>query len=226
MRQDLYNKYLSRPRYNRYLVATGNDKKRAERLYTGNLRLSQAFHPLLTQFEVVLRNGINNELTALFGDPEWIINQKAGFMSDLSLGSGRFFLRGQVQGVETKIRNRHRPVTSGLVISDLMFGFWTSLYLAHHYMLVGGRPIQVFPHKPAVEDRASIFSRLESIRLFRNRINHCEPICFNSNHIDCTEPQAIRDAIFDLVSWIEPDLVPFFEGLDNTQSKINQILAI
>lgn len=226
MRLDLYNKYLSRPRYNRYLVATGNDKGRAEKLYNGNLRLSQAFHPLLSQFEVVLRNGINNVLTGYFGDPDWIINQKAVFMSDISLKPGKYFMRGSVQSAENKLNKTGTPLTSGRIISDLMFGFWTGFYFTAHYRLVGGRPIQVFTHKPAIEDKTTIYTKLNNIREFRNRINHCEPICFNGNHIDCSYPQDVRDRIFDLISWIEPDLVPFFTKIDNTQSKINQIMSI
>lgn len=58
MKSDLRYKYLSRPRYNRYLIATGNDISRAKRLYNANIRLAQAFHPAITQFEVVLRNSL------------------------------------------------------------------------------------------------------------------------------------------------------------------------
>jgi hypothetical protein len=54
MKIELRGKYLSRPRYNRYLKATANNKDRAKRLYNANIRLAQAFHPLLSQFEVVL----------------------------------------------------------------------------------------------------------------------------------------------------------------------------
>lgn len=77
------NKYLSRPRFNRYLNAVGNDNKRAKKLYLANIRLAQAFHPIISQFEVVLRNCINNNLAAHFTDIDWIINQKTGFMSHL-----------------------------------------------------------------------------------------------------------------------------------------------
>ena len=76
MRNELRNKYLSKPRYNRYLNATGNDKNRANRLYNANIRLAQATHPILTQFEVVLRNSLNLQLSSYFVDNDWIINQK------------------------------------------------------------------------------------------------------------------------------------------------------
>lgn len=226
MKQELYYKYLSRPRYNRYLIATGNNKKRAAKLYNGNLRLSQAFHPFLSQFEVILRNSVNTVLTTFFGDPDWIINQKTGFMNDPSLRVGHYFLKNSVQKTENRLTRAGTPITSGKIISDQMFGFWTSFYTPAHYSLVRGRPIQVFTHKPPVENRASIFNKLEDIREFRNRINHCEPICFDVHRIDCTYPLDVRNKILDLVEWIEPDLIPFFQSIDNIESKANKILSI
>jgi len=87
----LRNKYLSRPRFNRYLNAVGNDNKRAKKRYSANIRLAQAFHPIISQFEVILRNCINNNLVAYFADIDWIINQKSGFMSHNSLSTSHYF---------------------------------------------------------------------------------------------------------------------------------------
>lgn len=124
MRQELRNKYLSRPRYNRYLSATGNDKNRAKRLYNGNIRLTQAIHPLLTQFEVVLRNSLNLQLIVYFGNTNWIITEKDGFMKNASLRQSNYFLRRSVTKAENRLNRRGIPVTGGKVISDQNFGFW------------------------------------------------------------------------------------------------------
>ncbi|MCP1384202.1 hypothetical protein [Runella salmonicolor] len=225
MKSEIRNKYLSRVRFNRYLSATANNSKRAERLYNANIRLSQAFHPILSQFEVVFRNGINNVLSTYFTDNEWIINQKNGFMNDTSVRP-KLYLRKCVEKTERMLSDRHIPPTSGKIISDQTFGFWTAFFSTPYYPLVGGRPIQVFAHKPAAENRSSIFQKLEDIRMLRNRINHCEPICFNNHHIDCTNVLSVRNSIIDLASWIDPELTPFFKKIDNTQNKINQILTI
>jgi len=226
MKLELRNKYLSRPRYNRYLNATGNNNDRAKKLYNENLRLAQAFHPILSQFEVVLRNSLNLVLTSHFTDPDWIINQKTGFMRDNSLKNSHYFLRSCVQKTETKLARRAIPITSGKIISDQTFGFWLAFFLSHHYSLVGGRSIQVFAYKPASENRASIYSKLDDIKDFRHRVNHCEPICFDGNNIDCSLALEIRTKLYDLIEWIDPNLVPFFESLDNIQSKIKNIISI
>ena len=95
--------YLSIPRYNRYLNAVGNDKYRAKRLYNSNIRLAQAFHPVISQFEVIFRNAINESLTAYFSDTNWIINQKTGFMSNNSLRQSRYFLRESIIKTEKNL---------------------------------------------------------------------------------------------------------------------------
>lgn len=200
----LRNKYLSRPRINRYLSATGNDNLRAKRLYNANVRLAQAFHPILTQFEVVRRNSLNQQLSNYFGDTDWILNQKLGFMNSNSLRHSNYFLKRSVQKSENKLTNRGIPITSGKIISDQIFGFWVALYLSHHYMLIGGEPIRIFVNKPKSEDRAKIYSKLDAIRGFRNRTNHCEPICFAGNNIDCSRALDIRTKLYNLIQWIEP----------------------
>lgn len=226
MRYELRNKYLSRPRNNRYLTATGNNKERAKRLYNANIRLAQATHPILTQFEVVLRNSLNTQLSSHFSDTDWIITQKNGFMRNNSLRQSNFFLRRSIQKSEDQLRRRGIPITSGKIISDQTFGFWIALFLGHHYSLISGQPIQIFVHKPAIEDRASIYSKLDDIRNFRNLVNHCEPLCFNGNRIDCREVLSIRTKLYQLIEWIEPELIPFFESIDNIQNKVDNIMNI
>jgi hypothetical protein len=159
MKLELRGKYLSSPRYARYLTATANNSNRAKRLYTANIRLAQAFHPILSQFDVVLRNSLNAALSAHFSDADWIINQKAGFMSDPSLKSSNYFLKTCVRTTENKLLRRNIAVTSGKIIADQTLGFWLAFFLSHHYSLIGGQPIHIFPHKPANENRASCYDK-------------------------------------------------------------------
>ena len=226
MKSYLRYKYLSEPRYNRYLIATGNDKNRSKRLYNANIRLAQAFHPVITQFEVVFRNSLNLQLGSYFLDNDWIINQKDGFMGDNSLRKSGYFIRKSVLKSESRLRRRGVTITSGKIISEQTFGFWVSLFLSHHYQLIGGQPIQIFQHKPKSENRASLYDKLNEIREFRNRVNHCEPICFVGPNIDCTKALRVKTTLFNLISWIEPELIPFFEKIDNINSKVKNVMRI
>ena len=54
-------------------------------LYFANMKIAQAFHPLLSSFEVILRNQLHYALAHHFSDGNWIINQKTGFMIAPSL---------------------------------------------------------------------------------------------------------------------------------------------
>lgn len=169
---------------------------------------------------------MNFQLSKYFEDNDWIINQKNGFMNDSSLRRSNFFLKRSVQKTEYKLTRRKIPITSGKIISDQNFGFWAALFLRHHYALISGQPIHIFVNKPAVEDRASIYSKLDSIRNFRNRVNHCEPLCFLGNKIDCSEVLDLRTKLYQLIEWIEPDLIPFFKNIDIIQSKAKNIMKI
>ena len=54
-------------------------------LYFANVKIAQAFHPLLSSFEVILRNQLHYALARHFSDGYWIINQKSGFMDASSM---------------------------------------------------------------------------------------------------------------------------------------------
>lgn len=226
MEKNLRDVYLSKPRYNRYLSSTENDYKRARKLYNANILLAKSFHPILSQFEVVLRNSLDLKLSSYFNDHDWIINQKNGFMKNPSLVKSQFFLKKSIQKSEIKLNRRAIPITSGKIISDQNFGFWLALFLPHHYSLIGGQPIQIFQHKPLEEDRASLYAKLNEIREFRNRVNHCEPICFSGQNLDCSYALSVRIKLYSLIEWIDPNLIPFFKKIDTVQNDVIRLQEI
>lgn len=229
MRFNKIRLYFSPQRIDRYLVASGNSKARAISLYKANLRVAQSFHPLLGALEVALRNQINTILTAHFGDADWIINQKKGFMVDPSLTYMdrrrgvrvvNDFLKMSVEKSERRFRRLRIPVSSGKIISDQSLGFWTDLFEVHHYKLLLGRPIQAFNHLPSGHGRKEVSERLNKIRLMRNRINHNEPVCFKGSCIDFSCVEDVYSAAIDILSWIDPDLVNWVKDINGVQSKI------
>lgn len=142
-------------------------------------------------------------------------------MSDPTLTPSRFFLKESIQKAERTIRRKGGSVTSGKVIAEQSFGFWTSLFDTHHYRLIGGSPIHAFPLKPANANRSLINQKLNKIREFRNRIYHNEPICFNANNIEFSEAHNIINEIYDLLNWIDTDLTDYVEYFNGIQSKID-----
>ncbi len=204
----------------RYLSICGS-KTRAIKLYKANIKLSQAFHPLLSIIEVVLRNGINEAIAAYFGDADWIINQTTGFMASRSLRKGNFFLKNQVERTIKNLRKNHLAITSGKVISEQTFGFWTDLFEKYHFGLVGRSPIDALSNLPATETRGTIATKLTKIRKFRNRINHNEPIVLYRNAIDFTTATNVHASIIEVFGWIDPRLLRWIHELD----KVSQTLT-
>jgi hypothetical protein len=212
-------KYFSPHRLNRYLIACGNSKIKAQNLYRANLRIAQSFYPVLNLFEVVLRNILYDKLSLHFNNTNWIINEINGFMNDNSL-QPQFYLKNEVLKAQRKLQRNHQMVTSGRIISEQTFGFWTSLFERYHYKLINGVIIQCFVNKPNIENRVSILSKLQNIRDFRNRVYHNEPICFSGNSIDLNISIEVKKNIFDLLNWINSDIAQYVDYFDNIDSKI------
>lgn len=215
--------YLSRPRLDRFLVATGNSKSKSQKLYRINLRVAQAFYPVLNLFEIFLRNIVNYQVSSFFTNPNWIITEKNGFMNHPSLSPSRFFLKNSVLKTERSVKRRCSTITPGKIIAEQSFGFWTSLFETHHYRLIGGVVIHCFPSKPAHINRNILNQKLNRIREFRNRIYHNEPICFNGNAIDFTNAINIKNKIYELLEWIDIDLTEYVDYFNGIDSKINTI---
>jgi hypothetical protein len=221
--------YISSARISRYLAATGNSSKRSTKLYIANLKVAQAFHPILGILEVVLRNRLNDILTSHFTDPDWIINQKTGFMVDPSLtfiykrtGETRRnkFILLEVEKAEKRLRKARTAITSGKIIAEQSFGFWTDLFEIYHYRLLKGKPIKIFKSLPAGIGRKEVNDELDIVRRFRNRINHNEPICFNGNVIEFTNAQNVYNSIIHILTWIDPQLIKLIKNIDKVERTI------
>jgi hypothetical protein len=224
--------YISSPRIDRYLSVTGS-KTKAVRLYKANLRISQAFLPVLAILEVMLRNRLNAILMTHFTDPDWIISQKTGFMVHPSLTYNRHgriihnhYLKKEVEKAETRFRSAGIPVTSGKIISEQTFGFWTELFELYYYRILLGRPIQIFTNLPSGYGRSQVIDALNKIRLFRNRIYHNEPVCFNATSVSFQKAEDIHRLIRDVLTWSDPELLNWIKDIDQIAAKIRNAKRI
>ncbi|WP_165793078.1 Abi family protein [Sphingobacterium haloxyli] len=215
-------KYLSAPRLNRYLRASDASKKKALQIYRTNLRLSQAFYPVLNLFETFFRNALHGEISLFFNDTDWIVNQRNHFMTDKSLAGTSFFLKKEVERAEIKIYKKSKSIHSSKVIAEQSFGFWTSFFDPHHFKIIQGVAISTFPYKPKDVNRKAIAFMLREIREFRNRVYHNEPICFKGNIVDFSQAIQIRKYILEITSWIDPKLLAVMIYYDNIMNKIPQ----
>jgi hypothetical protein len=208
---------LSVPRFERYLIATGHDFRRALKLYKANLKVSQSFHPMLGTFEVILRNRLDEELAKHFGNKDWTLNKK------------HFLPRSMVQDIQTvedRLKKKGGVLTHGKIIADQNLSFWTGQFEKTNFKKLGGSPIQIFRLLPTTIRRDGVSNRLNQIRQLRNRINHNEPICFSHNTIDFTQTATAHRMMYEILDWIDLDIRRFLKGLDTVPNVLKRAASI
>lgn len=233
MKYKKFTKHFSTERISKYAIATGYNKSKTIMLYKANIAVSQSFTPLICVLEVAFRNNLYSVLTAHFGNKDWILTEKTGFMDHQKLQhhdkktgllkDNRYHLR-QVKAAEKAIKKDNRKVIPGRVIAEQTFGFWTCFYSSIIYKILQGSPIQAFPNRPPYCNRSTIFDSLEQIKGFRNRISHHEPICFdNAGKKDFSEAKRIHELIKEVLTWIDPDMMSFLKEIDYVDDTIKRM---
>jgi hypothetical protein len=119
--------------------------------------LSQAFYPILSLFEVILRNAINDEMIRYYNDAEWLKNRKNTLVyHGVNNRNGQPFTNDYLKKKINNILRADRTASNGKIVSDLNFGFWTDLFEEKYFPLVNGRPMYVFHQLPANTNRGNI----------------------------------------------------------------------
>jgi len=165
---------LSKPRIEKYLKACDGDKRKALRLYRYNIKLCQRFYGVLGIFEIALRNAINNHFKTHLSDRDWLVTQsRIGFLA-------RY--RATIIKEQTRLLN-NGIYTNDKLLASLSFGVWTYMFSRNCYRSSGKTLLAVFPNKLHGLNQKSIYRDLDEIRIFRNRIAHHEPLCFDRNGV-------------------------------------------
>lgn len=169
-------------------VAGGNLLQALD-LYKWNIALSGALFEAIAVVEVVVRNEIDNNLTA------WAQLLGADWMDIAPLDE-----KGRADIAKARSRNTKNP-SHGKVLAELNFGFWRFL-VANRYLHTIWIPTMnsAFPHlggHPG-ERREVVERSIERLWFLRNRIGHHEPI--HTRNVD-------RDiaSMTSLLDWICPD---------------------
>lgn len=161
---------LSPVRLGTYLVATGfSSGATTLDIYVWNALVSGAFFSSLHICEVVMRNGIAHALELKYG-LDWPWNP--GFERTLT-AARKVDLQQARQGISIG--------STGKVIAELKFVFWCKMFTARHDLHVWNVNLRIaFPFLPfpltIAAARTMLYDEMESLRRFRNRIAHHEPI--------------------------------------------------
>lgn len=229
------SKYVSASRIQKYRDISTSERHTLK-LYQANLRLSQAFYPLLSLLEVVLRNAIDMEMKTYFNDNNWLRNQRNGFMSHPSLTYQHWrtrriitntFLKDEVNKSVKSIHKKQQAITNDKIIADLKFGFWLAIFDFTHFSILNGAPLRIFYQLPAGANRQTIDDTLTRIRDFRNRVYHNEPIIFAKDAnlktiYDLTNAQKVYGDIKQLFMWLNLDYAMWSKRIDNIDFELKR----
>jgi len=213
MDRHFYEKTFSTQRMAKYFERYPNDEQKAIAHYRSNIELSESFYPILSIFEVSLRNILNRELTKHFGTNDWYLK--------IASVPGLKNLKNSINTAKRHIANRNETITANKVIAELTLGFWVRLFNAE-YELTLWKPLRkAFPHlKKSKRQRNNVSAPINKIRDFRNRVFHYEPISWNLDRLQETH---IR--ILTVMSWINKDLPKVVEEVNRVDEIIQRIKA-
>ncbi len=217
-------KYISKVRLNNFLTHCKNDENKALLLYKANIRLSKSFYPLLSILEISLRNSINQAMIHHFGDSNWILNQRVGFMRMIG-DNGR--MEKLVNKAETSLNIAGKIATNDRIVSELSFGFWTKFYNQRVYRRLTNSPINAFPNIPSTYQSRNntilISNELNAIREFRNKVYHNETICFDSTGFSLVRIREIYEKIYNVFSWFNPLFHKWLIDIDEVPYELERI---
>jgi len=229
MKYSEFEDAISPERMHRYVLACANDTKRAMTLYRYNLRLSQEMYAIISCFEVSLRNKINKEMKANYGN-DWL--------RDFVLPGGQFDTDPRVEGTKKIIKKAYEGLVRShnynhtKLLAEMEFGVWKFMFNNVQYRLSGRCLLNIFPNKPTSTpqqqyDNAFVFNALDVINVMRNRIAHHEPICFgNTGNIDTQSALICYSRIMQLFQWMNIDDNSLLYGINHVTTVCDKVMKI
>ena len=222
MDYEQFEALLSRPRLQRYLDAV-QDKEKALLLYAYNIQLSQQLFAVISMFEVILRNKINQCIQKHSNINNWLHQavQKGGMFDTQSCKSSKDCIDEAISKL-TK-RNEDSRLHDKL-LAELNFGFWRYMFYAPQYNASGKILLAIFPQRPK-STREQHYNqkwfaiKLEKINKLRNRIAHHENICLHKTGaktaISTQRTEEVYQIVLDLLNYMDIDDKALFKYLDN-----------
>ena len=197
--------WLSSPRLQTYLDASGNNLQCALRLYEWNINLGQTLMKDIAFFEVALRNAYNREIDSRWdGTRHWLFDDD----SPVSIPIPRHNRAGKSFDANalnrTSIRNatpsRTETIQPDKTIANLPLGFWAHLTDKAHERILW---IPYLHHAwPSGTNRADLNAKIRLINECRNRIAHHEPLFHNAD--GTRNPTVVDGLVVDLFHELLP----------------------
>jgi len=211
MNRTAIERIISTERLEPYLKHHSADFEKAINHYKANIEISESFYSLLSILEIGLRNNIDYQLKKKFNDNDWFENPE--FIKIVS----RFQI-DRVSEARNNILREKKQITSGKIISELSFGFWTSLLDSKFERTLWKNIRLAFPNCPKqIRQRKTMSTKFNGIRKFRNRIFHHESITWSLKALENYQNEIIQG-----IDWLDKGLVDWSKDLFRTEEIIRK----
>ena len=190
----LKNNFISKERFERY--------KNIDEYYQ-NLKLSKNYYIPLSLVEISLRNSIDRvfkkNISQYWLQDEYFIQPQHKNKIDTSIKLLKF---------------KDKEIVHNNILAELTFGFFVTFFKQPYSQYLRFNNLkQIFPNLPSSKDkklnRHFIFTKLNKIRLFRNKVFHHDKI------IDKKEYYNILDDIYEVLSYFDDEIVKICKELND-----------
>lgn len=137
-----FEKIMSLPRMNRYILACGGNTRKVQTLYRYNLKLSQEMFTIISCFEVALRNKIDKHFIQTIGN-DWL---RAGASNNGFFDNRHCHLTAIT--INQAIRSLGTNYSHNKLVAQLGFGFWRYMFAANQFRYTGRTLLRILPNKP------------------------------------------------------------------------------
>jgi hypothetical protein len=176
--------------------------------YRENILLSKSFYIPLSIVEISLKNSLNNYFVNTIGT-NWLFDKN--------------FIKPQLQNKinsaivileqNNKLYKKNKQINQNNLVSELSFGFWIMLLKKPYQQYLRYNDLKkIFPNLPSKKDKSInrhfVFTKLNNIRLFRNKVFHHDKI------IGKIEYQNMINEIYEILSYFDKEIVHITKDLN------------
>lgn len=198
--KSLQEKYISKSRLQYYSSL---------KEYKKNILLSKNFYIPLSILEVSLKNSLDDYFIKTIGI-DWLFD-KSFIKPQLQLKIDNAI---KILNQNNKLYAKNKQLNHNNLVSELSFGFWMMLLKKPYQQYLRYSDLkQIFPNLPSKKDKSInrhfVFTKLNNIRLFRNKVFHHDKI------ISKTEYQNMMDEIYKVLSCFDDEIVKITKELND-----------
>src|ERR1017187_4692650 len=128
MNRQYFEKVFSNERMNKFFEKHPGNEEKAISHYKINIELSESLYPVLSVFEIALRNSLNRELTTHFGTADCYIH--------IATTPGLKELNQEISNAQRHIVKRGEIISATKIIAELTLGFWVRLLNVEYELIL------------------------------------------------------------------------------------------